>query len=229
MVGDGHTGMGSYKSMSCVSDSPPNKSINTDSRLCPVLNLKERTKNMIKKGLRLLSAILLIMPVGASSSDSIPDAHLRVTVQQRQDGKINKGLHVLELSCFNGNCSLSTVSLNQCGQSGSGKQAFYPAVQYSSTKKGNLEVRKEGNTIVAQETGSDAFGDYINSLRFDYDYEKMPIDGTIITHLTGFSGGFVKNSGIINKVFTADFVPLPKANQVMELDCGVLLPGIDKK
>jgi len=83
--------------------------------------------------LYLLSVILLITPITASSSDSIPNAALRVTVQQKEDGKINKGFHVLELSCFDGNCSLTSVSLNQCGESGSGKHAFYPKVQYSTT------------------------------------------------------------------------------------------------
>jgi len=181
---------------------------------------------MKKIALQLLSVILLITPVAASSSDSIPNANLRVTVQQREDGKITKGFHVLELTCWDGNCSLSSVSLNQCGESGSGKQAFYPKVQYSSTSIGNLKARNEGNSIVVQENGSDIFGDYVNNLRFDYEPTEKD---KIVTRLTGFSGGYVKNSVILKKVITTDYVPLSKANQVMKLDCGVLLPGIDKK
>lgn len=182
---------------------------------------------MKRMALHLLSVILLITPVAASSSESIPNAYLRVTVQQREDGKINKGFHVLELSCWGGNCSLSSISLNQCGVSGSEKQAFYPRVQYSSTIGiGNLKVRNEGNSIVVQETGSDIGGDYVNNLRFDYETTGKD---KIVTRLTGFSGGYVKNSAILKKVITVDFVPLPIANQVMELDCGVLLPGIDKR
>jgi hypothetical protein len=181
---------------------------------------------MKKTALYFLSLMLLITPVAASSSDSIPNANLRVTVQQREDGKINKGFHVLELSCWDGACSLSSVSLNQCGESGSGKQAFYPKVQYSSTSIGNLKARNEGNSIVVQETGSDIFGDYVNNLRFDY--EPAGKD-KLVNRLTGFSGGYVKNSAILKKVLTTDYVPLPKANQVMKLDCGVLLPGVDKK
>lgn len=181
---------------------------------------------MKKTALHLLLVILLITPVTASSSDSLPNANLRVTVQQKEDGKINKGFHVLELSCWDGNCSLSSVSLNQCGESGSGKQAFYPKAQYSSTSIGNLKARNEGNSIVVQETGSDIFGDYVNNLRFDY---QPAGQDNIVTRLTGFSGGYVKNSTILKKVLTTDYVPLPKANQVMKLDCGVLLPGIDKK
>ncbi len=181
---------------------------------------------MNKTALHLIVLMLLITPVAASSADNTPNAALRVTVQQREDGKINKGIHVLELSCWEGNCSLSSVSLNQCGEPGSGEQAFYPMVQYSSTSIGNLKARNEGNSIVVQETGSDIFGDYVNNLRFDY---EPTAKGKIVTRLTGFSGGYVKNSVLLKKVLITDYVPLPKANQVMKLDCGVLLPGIDKK
>jgi len=174
----------------------------------------------------LLPVLLLVTPVTVLPADNIPNVSLRVTVQQKEDGKINKGFHVLELSCWDGQCSLSSVSLNQCMESGSGKKAFYPKVQYSATSMGNLTVRNEGNTLLVQETGSDIFGDYLNSLRFDYDpagRDKM------VDRLIGFSGGYVKNSVLLKKVLTTEYVPLPKANQVMKLDCDVLLPGIDSK
>lgn len=180
----------------------------------------------MKKTILLILIVILLYIPNIYASDSIPNAHLRVTVQQKEDGKLNKGLHVLELSCWEGNCSLTCVSLNQCFKSGSGKQAFYPKVQYSSTWMGSLKVRNEGNSLVVQETGSDILGDYVNNLRFDYE----PVDkDKIINRLIGFSGGYVKNSTILKKVITTDYIPLSKANQVVELDCGVLLPGIDKK
>jgi hypothetical protein len=181
---------------------------------------------MKKTALYLLSVILLATPAAAASSDSIPDANLRVTVQQKAGGKIIKGFHVLELSCRDGNCSLSTVSLNQCEESAYGKQAFYPKTQYSSTLIGNLKAWNEGKSIVVQETGGDMIGSYVNDLRFDYEPTG---EDKIVTRLTGFSGGYVKNSPGLNRVFQLDYVPLPKTGQVMKLDCGVLLPGIYKK
>lgn len=165
-------------------------------------------------------------PATASSSDSIPNANLRVTVQQKEEGKINKGFHVLELSCWDGQCSLSSVSLNQCVESGSRKKAFYPKVQYSATSMGHLKVRNEGNSLIVQETGSDIFGDYVNNFRFDYAPAEKD---EMVDRLIGFSGGYVKNSALLKKVLTTEYVPLSKANQVMKLDCDVLLPGIDKK
>lgn len=53
--------------------------------------------------LHFLLAILSITPVIASAADSMPNAILRVTVQQKEDGKINKGFHVLELLCLDKN------------------------------------------------------------------------------------------------------------------------------
>ena len=176
--------------------------------------------------LHFLLAILILAPSIASPADHIPNADLLVTVQQKEEGKIIKGFHILELSCWDGNCSLSSVSLNQCIESFSGEKAFYPKVQYSTTWMGNLKVRNEGNSLIVQETGSDIAGDYVVNLRFDY---KPVGKDKIVDRLIGFSGGYIKNSVLLNKVLTADYVPLPKANQIMKLDCGVLLPGVDKK
>ena len=169
---------------------------------------------------------LLIMPTVALPMDGIPNASLKVTVQQKENGKVSKGFHILELSCWEGKCSLSSVSLNQCFDFGSGEKAFFPKVQYSATWLGNLKVKNEGKTLVVQETGSDAFGEYVNNLRFDYQAVRKE---DVAIRLVGFSGGYVKNSGLLKKVITMEYVPLQKGDQVMKLDCDVLLPGVDKQ
>jgi hypothetical protein len=180
----------------------------------------------MKKFLLLIVFMLpFTLPTPVLWADDIPNASLRVTVQQKEEGKIQKGFQVLELSCWEGNCSLSSVSLNQCAESGSGKKAFYPRVQYSATWMGNLKVKNEGKTLVVQETGSDMFGDYVNNLRFDYESAGK---GEIVNRLVGFSGGYVKDSALLKRVLTTEYVPLRKINQVMRLDCDVLLPGVDK-
>lgn len=167
-------------------------------------------------------AFLLVISLGistvASSSDNIPNASLRVTVQQKEEGKISKGFHILELTCWDSNCSLSSVSLNQCMETGSGQKAFYPAVQYSATWLGNLQVKNESNSLIVKETGSDMFGEYINNLRFDY----SPVGkGRIINQLAGFSGGYVKNSDLLKKVLTTEYVPFTpgKSNHEIGLRC----------
>src|SRR5687768_13582598 len=88
---------------------------------------------------------LIVMPVTVAHAQSaIPNANLSVTVQQKEDGKIAQGFHVLELSCWDGACSLKTLSLNQCGPSGFGKPAFWPKVRISSTSEKSLRVHNEG-------------------------------------------------------------------------------------
>jgi len=178
------------------------------------------------KYLILFLLVALLYGPDHATADDVPNLHLRVTVQQKTEGKLEKGFHVIELTCWEGGqCSLTSVSLNQCMESSSGKKAFYPRVQYSSTWIGNLKVRNEGNTLIVQETGSDIFGDYTNNMRFDYE----PVKDHIVTRLTGFNGGYVKNSTLLKKILTTEYIPLPKADQVISLDCGVLLPGVDKK
>lgn len=168
---------------------------------------------------------ILMVAAIAEAQSPVPNANLSVTVQQKTEGKVDPGLHLLELSCSEGACSLSTVSLNQCGTSGSGKPAFYPKVQYSTTWGKSLRVHNEGSTLVVQQTGADVGGDYVNNLRFAY----APVrEGGIASRLIGFSGGFVKNSVILKQTLTVQYVPLPQAHQVMPLDCGVLLPGVGK-
>ena len=78
---------------------------------------------------------------------------------------------------------------------------------------------------MVQETGSDIGGEYTNNVRFDY---APPRESGIASRLVGFSGGYVKNSVILRKTLTVQYVPLPNANQVVNLACGVLLPGVDK-
>ena len=163
---------------------------------------------------------------GVLCADGIPNAKLLVTVQQREEGKLNRGFHILELQCWEGRCSLSTVSLNQCVNFERGKSAFYPAVQYSSTWLGNLTVWNERNSLVVQEVGSDAFGEYVNTLRFEY--EPVGRD-KVVTRMVGFSGGYVKNSVLLKKILTTEYVPLPQSSQVMKLDCDAYLPGLDRK
>ena len=86
-------------------------------------------------------------------------------------------------------------------------------------------MTNEGRSFVVQETGSDMFGNYVNNFRFDY---AAVGKGDIVHRLIGFSGACLKNSAILKKVITMEYVPLPKDYQIIELDCGVQLPGIHK-
>jgi hypothetical protein len=160
------------------------------------------------------------------SAQTIPDVVLTVTVQQREDGKLNPALHVMDFACFNGQCSLTTVTLNQCYTSGDGRTAFVPKIERASTAEKTLAVRRDGHVLIVHETSPTFGGDTTASYRFDY----APVAaGRTATQLVGFSGGFVKDSTILKRVVTIDYVPLPESYQVIGLDCGVLAPGLQKK
>ena len=171
----------------------------------------------------LVAVFCIIVPANAVDSQ-IPNASLKVTVRQLQDGNLEKGFHILELSCWAGDCLLTSITLNTCVESGTGKKAFYPGVQRSSTREGNLVVTDSGNTLLVKETGSDIGGNYTNNFRFQYDPPKK---GDMITRLHGFSGGFVKNSIILEKVITVEYIPIKGISQILSLDCGVLAPGVE--
>lgn len=166
---------------------------------------------------------LILWPVKAVPNGDIPNANLAVTVQEKHDGKIAPGLHIFELNCFNGNCSLSTVSINQCFDSHIGN-AFIPKSQHSSTQYGNLNVRRQGNTLQVEEGDSDADGKYVTNLRFEYETYRG-----FASRLIGFSGGYVKDSRLLKRVLIGEYIPLQNEYQIIKLNCDALVPGINKK
>jgi hypothetical protein len=167
--------------------------------------------------------VALCVPVWAQQS--LPDALLRVTVQQKEQDRLNPELHVQELSCWRGECSLSSITLNSCRPSPvSDGKASPLIIERSSTREGSLAVTKEGDTLVAVETGSDIGGRYVTTQRFRY---ENPRDGAIVRKLVGYSGGFVKNSVIAQQVVAVQFVPFQGAFKEVRLDCPLGLPGVD--
>lgn len=174
-----------------------------------------------------LAAIALIsaVPSVLSAQTGIPNARLEVTVRQEENGQIKKGYHVLDLLCWNGQCSLTSLSLNQCGPGASGKEVFYPKIERTSTQEGNLKVTRQGNVLVVQETGSDVGGDYVTTHRIGF--EPPQADAIFATRVTSYSGGYVKDSQILKQVITVNFVALRSRFQEEALDCAVLLPGVD--
>ena len=161
----------------------------------------------------------------AWAQQNIPDAVLRVTVQQEERGKLNSDLHFQELRCWRGDCSLTTVTLNSCRPSPVSTGKVSPLiVERASTNDSTLAVSSEGNTLVVIETGSDIGGSYVTTQRFTY---ERPADGSIIRRLTAYSGGFVKNSAVAQQVLTVEFVPFRGAYKEARLDCPLGLPGVD--
>jgi hypothetical protein len=100
----------------------------------------------------------------ASAQQKIPDAILKVTLQQREKGKLNPDLHFQELRCWRGACSLTTVTVGSCRPSPVSTGKASPLIiERASTDEGTLKVSREGNTFVVIETGSDIGGRYVTT------------------------------------------------------------------
>ena len=181
---------------------------------------------MIKKPAWLTYILLSTLAAPAAlAQQNIPDVILRVTVQQKEKGKLNTDLHFQELRCWRGTCSLTTVTLNSCRPSPISRGNASPLIiERTSTNDGTLAVSNEGNTLVAIETGSDVGGNYVTTQRFTY--ERATHAG-IITRLTDYSGGFVKNSAVAKQVLIVEFVPFRGVYKEVRLDCPLNLPGVD--
>ena len=163
----------------------------------------------------------LLGPAMTAASAPLPNITLRVTVQQKEGNTINPGFHVMTLRCYGGSCELESVSLNQCDVSPvSGKQSFPVVVERSSTRDESLRVVDVGGTLAVEERGLDMGGSYVNNYRFGY---KRDPD-----RLVSFSGAFVKDSAILEKVITVEYVPLTGFYSERSLDCAVRLPGVSQ-
>jgi hypothetical protein len=186
--------------------------------------MKHEISSLTGVALLMLLALLLASPP-VWAQQKIPDTHLRVTVQQKEQGKLNPELHLQELRCFNGECSLTSITFGSCRPSPVSNGMASPVIiERSSTIGGNLKVTKEGETLVVVETDVDIGGDYVTTQRFTY---EKPRDGGVVKKLIGYSGGFVKNSIIAQQVIIIEYVPLKGAYKEITLDCPLGLPGVD--
>src|SRR5262245_61625081 len=100
--------------------------------------------------------LLAACHIFAAAEVPIPDANLRVAVRQKEDGKLGKSLHIVHLSCWQGDCSLTWLTLNQCTATVDGKAAFPPKIERSSTREGTLQVFALGDVLEVKETDLDA-------------------------------------------------------------------------
>ena len=147
---------------------------------------------------------------------AVPNGIIDVTVRQKEDGKIGKSYHLLNLFCWEGDCSLTWVSLNQC-LGGAG----YPKVERTSTREGNLHVTEAGGMLRIKQTMETGTGLVDTTLRIGY--EKA---GGVMAWPTSFSGGFVKESALLDKVITVEYVPLKGVSNKVTMDCPFDLPGV---
>jgi hypothetical protein len=142
----------------------------TQETLTKLIRFINVTEILFGDSMKLLIAILIALLTEAEASSqprqTIPDLTLRVGVRQRENGKLDKGIHVLTLQCDSGQCSLSSVSLNQCSTSPLGKPTFPAVVQVSSTRAGTLSVTNQGKMLKVEEKFGDIGGFWYEHFSF---------------------------------------------------------------
>jgi hypothetical protein len=182
---------------------------------------------------RIISRIIVACVfIGAvvSVAESMPNASLYVTAQQREDGNLGSAYHLFHLSCWQGACTLTTLTIGQCStesdRHGRKAPSAFPVAERESTRDGTLRVSHHDNTFVATLDSSDIGGAYKMVLRFTHD---EPLPATQYARMvTGFSGGFVKDSWVLQRTLVVEYVPLPELTQVVKLQCDVVLPGVGR-
>jgi hypothetical protein len=163
----------------------------------------------------------IIVATSGLATDSPPNGSLTVAYRQLTEGELSEGVHHISLSCSDGQCSITTLSLNQCVG-----EVFYPQVGRTSTEEGTLWLKETANgELSAEEKYSGATFKY----RFTYKVRQGPelsnMTRTKQTRwfgdLTGFSGAVVKDSSILGKL-----IPLKGRFPRVKAACPMMLDGV---
>jgi hypothetical protein len=174
---------------------------------------------------------VLLVNGGLPHADDLPpNGSLKVAYRQLLEGKLSESIHHLVLWCGDGQCNLTTLTLNQCG-SWDERKVFYPKVERTSTEERNLSVTELSSGVLAAE---ERHAETTFKYRFTYKPRTDPklskltrLQGTRwFGDLTGFSGAVVKDSSIMKKVVSWELVPLKGRSPIIEATCKILLDGV---
>jgi hypothetical protein len=164
------------------------------------------------------------------AADWPPNGSLKVAYRQLSEGKLSESVHHITLWCGDGRCSLTTLSLNQCGQSGK-KGEFYPRVERTSTQEGNLFLTETTNgELGAEEKHPEATFKYRFTYKVRQDPELSKIFRSKQTRwfgdLTGFTGAVVKDSSVLGKIISWELIPLKGKSPRIQAACQIMLDGV---
>ncbi len=170
-----------------------------------------------------ISVNLFSQDISNRNQNKIPDAKLKIAVRQKEDGNLGKAIHILQLDCWQGECTLTSVTLNQCWNFFG--DVFYPVIQISSTREGTLKVKNLGDRLEISEVVTDLGGESNCTYLFGFALDRSL---NFTNKVTSFSGGFIKHSELANRVITIEYVPFIGIGVIVELDCNTVgVPAVD--
>ena len=162
---------------------------------------------------------LLSLPITVEASAPPDFLKVEIGVQLKEDGRLTDELHHLRLSCFEGECEISTLVLNRCSELPDWNvQTPFFFVEKSSDRNASFNVK--GNVIDISVVSTGFGGKTITTYRFELSH--MP-NGSKVTK---FSGGYLKDSNILNRLIKVEFMPLRGPYSKVEPACPFELPGV---
>ncbi len=185
---------------------------------------------------------LVTTPVMAN--DVPPNGTLTIGYRQLLDDSLSKAVYYATLTCYDGDCTMTTVTLNQCLPTPFGKEeAFIPKVERSSTSDGNLSVRmRDDTTLIVTEKNGETIYTYHYTFVYRDDKDLATLLKSKQTRFFAekqavqhFTGGAIKDSTALGKIISWELVPLKNPSKgvwpVIEPACKITLPdgGIDER
>jgi hypothetical protein len=158
----------------------------------------------------------------------IPDGTLRIAYRQLDNGQLADWVHQVQLSCHQGDCLLTTLTLNQCASLPSGERVSYPKVESSSTHMGDLAVKMvAANTVEAVERQGDA------TLRYRFIFAEprrlSGAAGSAFGDVLDFSGSVFTDTPRPSDRQAWEMAPVVGHLVPMEAQCKLMLDGLPRR
>lgn len=174
---------------------------------------------------------LLVCPVVAGAqAPTVPNGSIAIGYRQKVDGKLGRAVHRIELSCWDDQCTMTTLTLNECTSVPDG-EAFYPAVEHTATTEGTLEVRRAGPLAltIEEKYGGVEFKYRVSfTARWDSTLAlKLQLkQNMFFMAITAFSGAATQSSPSSKRLVTWDLIPLRRGQEIVRLRCGAYVEAI---
>lgn len=167
---------------------------------------------------------LLVCPVVAGAqAPTVPNGSIAIGYRQRVDGKLDRAVHRIELSCLDDQCTMTSFTLNECTSVPDG-EAFYPTVGHTATTEGTLAVRRAGPgaLTIEEKYGGVEFRYRVNfTERWDSTLAHM-----FFVKITGFSGAATQSSPTLKRLVTWDLIPLRRGQEIVRLRCSAYVEAL---
>jgi hypothetical protein len=183
--------------------------------------------------------VLLIFPLSVPAlAQAPPNGTLEVAYRQRESSGLSDSVHLLSLTCFDGNCTATTLTVNQCvpwALPGGGSQSgFYPKVEQAKTVEQNLTVHEMHNSVLSVEERHAHKDGIVLKYRFGFTtYDNADLSRQLglktiryFQRVTTFSGSAVKDSSVMNKVLSWELVPVRGRPAIIEPKCKIAVFGL---